>query len=276
MLLSNGMDDLQSHTEAIRRVLSSRPCGLVLDVDGTIAPIAPRPVDARVSPVCLEHMSTLAARLDLLAVISGRPVREAREMVGLEGVTYLGCHGLERLRGDDILIEPEVQAYRQRVQEVAGLLAKRLAGRPEMEGLLLEDKGISATFHYRRCPDPDRARSLILDALTQTRGIAGVRVIEARRAVELLPDVAGDKGTALMDLAAEFGLWGIFYLGDDLTDVAALRAIRQRRKDNGIPGLAVAVYASETPAEVLQESDFTLPGVPGVEGFLGLLCRLLE
>lgn len=209
-----------------------------------------------------------------MAVISGRPAHEAKEMVGMEGLVYVGCHGMERLSGGNTVVAPMVQARSEQLRRTARVLAKRLTELPEMEGLFVEDKGISTTFHYRGCRYPEVAHSIILDMLGTIRGLDGLRIMEARRAVELLPDIAADKGTALMGLASEFGLRGVFYLGDDSTDVSAFRAIRQWRERTRGMGFAVAVTGEETPADVLQEADFTLPGVPGAERFLGLLRQL--
>lgn len=76
-------------------MLALRPLGLITDIDGTISPIAPSPLEARVSPACRRHLAALAKKLELVAVISGRPAVEARDMVGVEGIVYVGNHGLE-------------------------------------------------------------------------------------------------------------------------------------------------------------------------------------
>lgn len=268
-------DDQVVHTGAVEWVLAGHPSGLVLDIDGTIAPIAPDPASAHVSPVCLEHIAAMVGRLGLIAVISGRPVLVAREMVGLEGVEYVGCHGLERLRGGQVLVAPEAGYFQSQVQEASALLSGRLSGRPETAGLLVEDKTISATFHYRSCRNPELARSAILDALDSMGRPQGVKIVEGRRAVELLPDVAVDKGTAVLSLISEFGLRGVLYVGDDRTDVAAFRAIRRWQTETNGRGLTLAVSGPDTSVQVRQEASFTVSGVAGVETFLGLLVRLL-
>ncbi|MDP2728090.1 MAG: trehalose-phosphatase, partial [Dehalococcoidia bacterium] len=261
-------DDLLSHEEAINQVLSTRPLGLVLDIDGTISEIAPRPSEARVSPSCRERIAALVGLLDLVAVISGRPVREAQRMLGLEDLVYLGNHGLERLKNGKVLLDPKVLPYRERIRAAAAKLALRLSEQPGLEGLLVEDKGISTAFHYRACHDPVQARETILRVLEGTDEARGLRVMEARRAVELLPPIQIDKGSALMALAKEFSLKGLFYLGDDCTDISAFRALRAWRDDNDNRGLAVAVVSPDSPEEVQREADLTLEGVSGVEVFL--------
>ena len=90
------MPHLFENLDAIQELLSLSPFGLITDVDGTISEIAPFPEEARVSPVCREQLATLTKRLELVAAISGRPVSEVREMIGVEEIVYIGNHGLER------------------------------------------------------------------------------------------------------------------------------------------------------------------------------------
>lgn len=260
---------------SIERTLSNRPCGLLLDIDGTISPIASRPEEASVSAECLAHVSDLTRRLDLVAVISGRPVRQARQMVGIEGIEYLGCHGIERLQDGRVVVSPGALRSREGVREYARLLHRRLRGQPEMDGLILEDKGFCITFHYRNCPNPELAGGRILHTIGQLDRPGAVRIVEARCAVELVPNIPSDKGLALRTLAADYRLAGLFYLGDDRTDISAFRALRNWRHQTAGRGLALAVAGPESPAELEQEADFSLPGVPGVERFLALLRQLL-
>ncbi len=260
---------------AVGQVLFSRPCGVALDIDGTIAPIALDPGSARVSPLCLQHMAAMVGRMRMVAVVSGRPVLVAREMVGLEGVAYVGCHGMERLQSGHVLVAPEARYFQSQVQKASAHLSRRLSGRPETDGLLVEDKTISATFHYRNCRDPELARSAILDAIESMGWPQGVRIAEGRRAVELLPDIDVDKGTAVLSLIREFGLRGILYVGDDQTDVAAFRAVRRWQTETGGRGLTLAVTGPDASEEVQKEAGFTVSGVGGVETLLGQIGRLL-
>lgn len=270
------MENLRTHSQALRWVLAARPCGLVVDVDGTIAPIARLPAEASVSPVCRDHLAAMIGILDLVAVISGRPAREAQRMLGLPGVSYLGCHGLETLQDSLVILDPAAAPYLKKVRRAAEELTGRLSGQPGLDGLLVEDKGICVTFHYRACRDHERARLLVLEAAENVvRRKGGVQVIEARRAVELVPKESINKGTALLAIAKEHNLRAVCYLGDDLTDLAAFRALRAWREDTGCRGLAVAVAGAETPADVLEQGDLVLDGISAVEEFLGLLRKML-
>ena len=83
------MRDIFSHLDAVEELVARSPFGLITDVDGTISEIAPSPREARVSPACREYLTVLTGELELIAAISGRPVLEVREMVGIEGMVYM-------------------------------------------------------------------------------------------------------------------------------------------------------------------------------------------
>src|SRR2546421_7160031 len=114
---------------------------LFLDVDGVLAPIVPRPEDARVPEETRAELRRLAGRYALVACISGRAGETARQIVGVPELTYVGNHGLE--------LEPEAAAWAER-------LGTFLAG---VEWPLLEDKGLTAALHYRGVPDENAARA---------------------------------------------------------------------------------------------------------------------
>ena len=70
---------------------------ILLDVDGTLAPIVDRPDDAEVPAETRDLLAELARRYALVAAVSGRPALEARRIVGLEEIAYSGNHGFELL-----------------------------------------------------------------------------------------------------------------------------------------------------------------------------------
>ncbi len=252
--------------KAIAEVAALSPLGLVTDVDGTIAEIAPTPDEARVAPGCRRALEALTHRLALVAAISGRPAAQARQMVGVAGMVYVGNHGLERWRQGRVEVPEAAQGYRERVrQALQGL-------RPifSKAGVFFEDKGLGFSLHYRLSPDPEGTRQAILKAIAGT-GAAGMQVLEGRRVVEVRPATGIDKGTALLNLAQEYGLRVVIYLGDDVTDIDAFAALYRP----GLPfrGLALAVMGEETPPRLVAEADYLLRGVADVERFLGWLAQ---
>ena len=104
---------------------------------------------------------------------------------------------------------------------------------------------------------------------------AGAHLVEGKKVIEMMPAMAPDKGAALGRIASERGLRGIVYLGDDLSDIAAFREIAGRR-ENGLPGLCIAVRDSETRPEVSEAADLVLEGVAAAEMFLMRLVASLD
>jgi hypothetical protein len=137
------------------QVLSAHPSGLVTDLDGTISPIASAPEQARVLPGCRRALERLRGRLDLVAVVSGRRGTEARGLVGVEGIVYLGNHGLDPWIGGNSPLRAGEQAAR-----AGRYLERRWTNPMEVSrgepGLRLEDKGVTVASTTARLPTPAR------------------------------------------------------------------------------------------------------------------------
>ncbi len=257
------------HLAEIRAALSVEPAGLITDIDGTISPTAPTPEEAALSPVCRAALEALCSRLALVAAVSGRDALKAREMVGLDGMVYVGNHGLERWQDGGIRIADEARQYVPVVREVVEALRRGL----DAPGLIVEDKGVTASVHYRLSPNPDEARETILSFLVGVPSASDLRITEGKMVVEIRPPVEINKGTSLERLVEEAGLRGVIYIGDDATDVDAFRSVHALSSAGRCRGLALGVVGAETPAEVEQEADFTLQGVPEVEELLRSLAE---
>ena len=221
------------------------------------------------SPVCRAALDALTSRLALAAVVSGRDVLKAREMVGLEGVVYVGNHGLERWQEGGVRVAEEAAQYAPLVQEVVEALRRGL----DAPGLIIEDKGVTASVHYRLSANPDGAREAILSFLAGVSSADGLRITEGKMVVEIRPPVSINKGISVERLVGEHGLRGVIYLGDDVTDVDAFRAVRALSAQGRCRGLALGVVGAETPPEVEQEADYVLRGVPEVEELLRSLAE---
>jgi trehalose 6-phosphate phosphatase len=252
------MRDIFNHLDAVKELLCRSPFGLITDVDGTISEIAPSPQQARVSPACREHLAALTGKVELVAAISGRPVLEVREMVGIEGMVYIGNHGLERWQNGTVEFSPGAEEYPAKV--LAAL--EKLGNLLDIEGLAFENKGVALAIHYRLCTDRDRARQTILK-IVETSALANqFRVLEGKMVVELRPPLDVNKGTAVEDLVERYQLRGGMYIGDDMGDIDAFRVMHQK----GFSSLCV--IADETPDDVSREADYSVNGVSDVARFL--------
>jgi len=256
---------------SIQKFLSVRPLGLISDIDGTISSTAPTPAQAQVSPLCRHYLSLLAQDLELVAIISGRPVAEMREMLQVEEIAYVGNHGFERWQKGRVKLHNKVGEY----PVILGMVLQELEPLLAIEGIFFDNKGFTASIHYRLCRDQEGARRQIRAALEKSSPASKLLVSQGKMAIELQPPLGVNKGTATLDLIREHKLRRAFYLGDDSSDVDAFRAIH-RVAAHDFEGLAIVVTGIETPPEVETEADFILEGVGEVEWFLGWLADALR
>ena len=221
--------------------------GVLLDVDGTLAPIVARPELASVPEDARAEVRRLASRYALVACISGRTGAEAARLVGVDGVVYVGVHGLE--------LEPEAVRWRPALAELAATEWP----------YLLEDKGLAIAFHYREAPDPERARAELERIAEQARA-AGLVARFGRMVLEVRPPVEADKGTAVRRLVRDRGLRRALFAGDDTTDLDAFRGL-----DGLEAAVRVGVASAEGPEELRAQADLV---VADPAGLLELLRRL--
>ena len=258
-----------NHLDLIKEALRRSPFGLITDIDGTISQSAPTPQQAEVSPLCRQYLSALCNHLALVAAISGRPVAEVKNMINIDGMVYIGNHGLERWSEGHTEFTKDVQDYfnviKAAIEELTPLLA--------MKGISIDNKGVTASIHYRLCHDPQSAERHILATIENSPHARGLRTIQERMAIDLIPPVKVNKGTATLDLIQEYNLQGGVYLGDDLTDVDAFRAIHSAGRDLDFQGFAIGITSQEMPDTLTEEVDFTLNGVDDVGRFLKWLSQ---
>ncbi len=258
------------HLDVIKEALKRSPFGLITDIDGTISQTAPTPQQAKVSPICRQHLSALCNHLALVAAISGRSAVEAKNMINIDEMVYIGNHGLERYTEGHSEFTQDAQDYppviKAAIEELTPLLSTK--------GISIDNKRVTATIHYRLCPDHQSARQDILAAIEDSRHTKSLRIMqESKYAINLLPPVRMDKGTSILDLIQEYNLRGGVYLGDDLTDVDAFRAIHAACHDLDFQGFAIGITSQEMPEKLAEEADFTLNGVDDVERFLKWLSQ---
>jgi trehalose 6-phosphate phosphatase len=220
---------------------------VLLDVDGVLAPIVPRPEDARVPDDTRAELHRLAGRYALVACVSGRAGDDARNVVGVSELTYVGNHGLE--------LDPEAAEWAERLE---AFLATVTWPR-------VEDKGLTASLHYRDAPDENEARRE-LDAIGERARDAGFVARYGRKVLELVPPIAANKGTAITQLLERRGLERALYAGDDSTDLDAFAAIAALEL-----GIRVAVASPEGPPALCHRADIVLAAQSEV---IGLLRRL--
>jgi trehalose 6-phosphate phosphatase len=234
---------------------------VLVDFDGTLAPIVTDNAAARPLRGAAEVLLGLRERFAEVAVVSGRPVAYLAAHLPTE-VDLSGLYGLEQRRDGVVVEHPQAAGWRQRNHALATAAAAELP-----PGVEVEDKGLSLTLHLRRHPELQEAAARWVGAAAAP---AGVDVRSAKRSFELHPPVAVDKGTVVDDLTA--GCRAACYLGDDVGDLAAFDGL-DRLVARGGAAVRVAVVTDETAAALVARADVT---VEGPEGALALLRSLLR
>jgi trehalose 6-phosphate phosphatase len=220
--------------------LSADPkrAALLLDVDGTLAPIVTRPEDAWVPDATRALLRKLSARYALVACVSGRSSDEARRIVGVEELFYIGTHGLE--------LAPGAAVWREQIE--------RFAATVEWPPEWIEDKKLSLSLHYRQSTEPEQSRRA-LERIAESAEEVGLFARFGRMTLEILPPVEADKGSAIRSLLDERGLSRALYAGDDATDLDAFRALEGLEL-----GICVALSSSEAPGGLIEAADIVLAG----------------
>jgi trehalose 6-phosphate phosphatase len=253
----------------LKPLLTKARLGLITDVDGTISPIVRKPEDAQVTPRNRELLRELQARLPLVAVISGRSAADIQARVGLPGLIYVGNHGFETWVDGRVEPMPEAAAFRPQLEAAIAEIQAGLA--PAMQ---LEDKGLTLSVHYRQTSDPPAIETQYRPRMMAIAAKHGLKFFQGRLVFEFRPPVEANKGTALRQLITHHQLDAAIYLGDDTTDVDALRQAQALRAAGVCYALGVGVETDETPAAVRDNADFLVSGISEVEAFLAWLLRV--
>ena len=214
------------HQRKLQAFLRRGKTLIALDYDGTLAPIVPHPSEARMSNSTRELLGRVARRLPVI-VLTGRSRIDALQFLG--GVPILeviGSHGMETAG-------TPFTRFLSRVGDWRVHLARRLGA---LAGVSIEDKRFSLSVHYRHADDPLVAREKIGDAADE---LEGVRVVGGKQVVNLVPDGAPDKGTALLAACGRLGYDQAVFVGDDDTDESAFAV--------GRPGQVFTIRVGENP-----------------------------
>lgn len=221
---------------------------LVFDVDGTLAPIVARPELASVPEATKIELRRLAARYLLVACISGRAGADARRLVNVDGVVYVGNHGLE--------LDPD-----------ATRLAERIAVFRQAVALPVEDKKLSLSYHYREAADPEAARAELERVADRARA-EGLDARWGRKVLEIRPPVEAHKGTAVRTLLERSGARRALYAGDDATDLDAFAGLSEAGLEHVV---RIAVASDEGPAELARRADLVVNSPEELASLLKLL-----
>ena len=246
----------------------------MLDIDGTLAPIVEHADDAHVPESTRQLLIAVARIYGLVACVSGRRASQARAMVSIGSINYVGSHGVELLRSGwtEAQLDPGVADWIRRIHEFG---RENETADTRRRRVRLEDKGPIVAFHWRGAPDEDAAKAAV-DAIAERAQAAGLRTHWGRKVLEVRPPVKIDKGAGIMRLLNEVGpdIQMALYVGDDVTDLDAFRTISALAAEGRLErAVRVGVHSDEGPSEITGEADFVVEGPEGVRELLATLSR---
>lgn len=246
--------------KSIRRSGSgAKDLSLFLDFDGTLTEVAGHPDDASLSDSMRDTLISLSSN-NRVVIISGRGIHDLKEKVAIKGLTYVGNHGMEMSAGDFSFIYDIGPVESEAIKEVAGLVLRLISS---YGGVVLEEKGLTLSIHYRCVREAEKPRLLRgLDRVLKPFSVDGlIKKTFGKGLVEIRPTADWDKGSAVAWLMERSGFRSTIPIcvGDDETDEDAFRVVRGR-------GLSIFVGKRKSIA------DLYIPGQNGVEAFLAFLA----
>ena len=222
--------------------IAGRPLLIMLDVDGTLAPIALLPSLARVPDETRRIVARLVARAGIaVALVSGRAALDARRLVAVDGVWTIGNHGAEVMSpSGDVTVEPAIVRYGEAITATANALAPLADA---IEHVVVENKLWSLAVHYRAADE--HLVPTLREAVTRVASKNGLRVADGKKVFEVRPPITINKGSAVVQLAGTLGALGagasLLFAGDDVTDEDAFRLLRSDYPN------AVTIHVGDSP-----------------------------
>jgi len=254
------MEYLFTYWDKLKNKLSNKSIFLFLDYDGTLAPIVETPMEAVISKDTKEVLDKLSKKTDCnIAVISGRSLKDIKNMVGLKNIIYAGNHGLE-IEGPKIRFESQVSPrLKSVIRQIKEDLKNELSG---IEGIFIEDKELTISIHYRLVDKKDiPLLQKIFTELTNPHVLRDkIKINSGKKVYEIKPPVVWDKGKIVSWLLVrqQFaqGEDKVFpiYIGDDVTDEDAFKALKNKGLTIfvGEPGASEAHYYLKNTEEVVR------------------------
>ncbi len=250
---------------------------VLLDIDGTLAPIVRHAADAHVPESTRTLLIEIARRYAVVGCVSGRRAVTARQIVAIGSIAYVGNHGGELLRpgATRAELDPEMAAWTARVGEFAARVYTAEHARLRVRH---EDKEAIAAFHWRGAPDEATAHAAA-EEIARRAQAEGFAVHWGRKVLEVRPPVTLDKSLGVTALlsgapASKDGrrLDAAVYVGDDTTDLDAFRGLRGLVLAGTLGcAVCVGVRSEETPEQLVLNSDLMIDGTDGVRVLLEAL-----
>ncbi|MCC6544967.1 MAG: bifunctional alpha,alpha-trehalose-phosphate synthase (UDP-forming)/trehalose-phosphatase [Nitrospirae bacterium] len=235
------------YADELKARMAGKNIFVFIDYDGTLTPIVESPDKARLS----DDIPPLLSRLRMtvpVAIVSGRKLEDLKRRVGVEGIIYAGNHGAEIFDGSRTVVNQESSADPDLLKDFLERLGSALS---HLEGVVIENKGITASIHFRLVNPKYLWELLSIFRKTAKNYEGAFRITHGKKVIEIRPGNTWNKGNAVSWIMENMGQEGIpLYIGDDTTDEDAYRAIKDKGISISIGKNTEAEYYLKTQGEV--------------------------
>jgi trehalose-phosphatase len=257
------MDKIETRAPSSPPALSS--IFLFSDFDGTLAPIRKDPQKVVLSLRVRKALKNLAGQIPI-AIISGRSIAFLQKTIAMPEILLAGNHGLEIETERVRYRHPQAVACKKTIKLFADHLKKAFRN---TDGVLIEEKGLTATFHYRLV-SPSKREAVcraFYDYFKIFPNDGLLKVSTGKMSLEVRPNIDWGKKDAILWILGmykkRFPERNVIpiYIGDDETDRSALALIKK---------IGISIFVGEEAATTIKATFF----LPSQSKYIELLRRL--
>jgi trehalose-phosphatase len=207
---------------------------LFLDYDGTLTPIVENPAKALISKKTRDLLKKLSVNPRCrIAIVTGRAAKDIKGKIGIKNIIYASNHGLQ-IQGPKISFTAPLPAnFRRVLRKIKSHLKKTLRS---VKGLLLEDKGVTLSVHYRLVNNQYVSFVVwtLLKITTPYIHKKEIVVDFGKKVFEIKPPIEWNKGSAILWLLNKHKSAFLdrpilpIYIGDDTTDEDAFETLKDK------------------------------------------------
>lgn len=235
---------------------------LFTDIDGTLCDIQADPDKVTVPQAIKTSLAALTKQMPLVAVITGRSTKEAKALLGLKDVYYLGAYG------EELLPSSERQRFQEQINKAKAMFAQVVL---PLKGISLEEKGLLLTVHWRQCQKESDIK-FVQEKLVSLAQELELSFSLGKKIFELKPKQLS-KEAAIISLVKKQELKKLIFVGDDLADAQAFQYLTKLREKKLIDCLTIGVLSTETPKLVITNSDYQVCSYKEVKMLFDWLLR---
>jgi len=239
--------------------------GITTDFDGTISTITLKQADARIDKEAKHLLESLSRKYRLVGVLSGRPVKQVSNLVGIKNIFYSGNHGAEFFKNGKYFINSQSLKQYPLIKEVYNKL------KAHENKYDLDFKKYSLSVHFRNSLNPNKTRHQLLQSLNQLVS-PGMTLKKGRMVFDICAKNI-NKGTVIKYIVEKHHLKYLLYIGDDQTDIDAFIRMKKLEQKRGIKTLKIAIVSPEAPKNLGKHADYTLNSLKEINELFRNLLR---